>query len=190
MDDGLITISIMTKNNKEDLIRCLSSFVAFNLPILIIDTGSQDGTIEYLRENKIQYIEKEFNDDFSEIRNLSFDFIKTKWIFFIDSDEYIEEEKLKEILKKLKTEKSDIILFPVNNLVNENVIIREPFKIKIIKNISSLRYKGKIHEYIDSGIENTCVFWNIPIIHTGYQNQEVNFDKIKRNLKILVLMLK
>lgn len=99
-----LTIAIPVKNEGKNLSKCLSSIGKdFASHIVLIDSGSTDSTCEIAREFGVTVIEFEWNGKYPKKRNW---FLKnfppeTKWIMFLDADEYLTDEFKSEMRKKL-----------------------------------------------------------------------------------------
>lgn len=58
--------------------------------IVIVDTGSMDGTLEIAREFGAKIVHHPWNDDFSEARNVSLANATGDWALWLDADEEVE----------------------------------------------------------------------------------------------------
>ena len=117
---GLVTIIIPVYNVEKFLVKCLESVIRQkyrNLEIILVDDGSTDtsGIIcdEYaLKDNRIQVIHKE-NAGLSSARNAGLDIAKGEYIYFLDSDDWIEENTINENLDFLKRYNADMVIFGI-----------------------------------------------------------------------------
>lgn len=84
-----ITVCMIVKNEEACLKKCLESVKGIG-PIVIVDTGSTDNTIEIARRytDKV-YTDYKWNDSFAEARNYAKSKVETDWILSIDADEYL-----------------------------------------------------------------------------------------------------
>lgn len=108
---NLVSISyiIPTFNNLTLLKRCISSFepqLKVEDKVIIVDDGSTDGTIEYLKEKYLDndnfIILTQKNSGSGSARNYGMKSVETDYIWFVDADDYIVEhaaEKVKTVLK-------------------------------------------------------------------------------------------
>jgi glycosyltransferase involved in cell wall biosynthesis len=90
-----LTIAIPVKNEEINLPRCLNA-IGKNLAryVVVIDSGSTDRTREIARNYGVEIIDFQWNGKFPKKRNwyLRNYPIKTKWILFLDADEYLTPE--------------------------------------------------------------------------------------------------
>ncbi len=88
------TVTVLTYNSERTLEACLRSVAAFD-EILVLDGGSTDRTLEIARSFGAR-IESQSDTpgpiaDFTIVRQRSFDLAKHDWIFWLDSDEFVDE---------------------------------------------------------------------------------------------------
>lgn len=113
MESELISIVVPIYNVEKYLKKCIDSILVQtykNIEIILVDDGSPDncGAIceEYgKKDSRIKIIHKE-NGGLSDARNVGIEVAIGKYITFIDSDDYVDENYiayLYQILKKYKT---------------------------------------------------------------------------------------
>ncbi|MDU7239946.1 glycosyltransferase family 2 protein [Clostridium sp.] len=175
-----ISLAMIVKNEAEVLEDCLGSVKNLVDEIIVVDTGSQDGTIEVARKMGAKVYEFRWCNDFSMARNFAAGKCIGDWILVLDADEVVNIG-----------EKQDLIDFAINN---PSCIGRIKIESKFIdgNEISSsteyvsrfypkgLMYKGCIHEQLESLYTRKNI--NLEVIHSGYFNK----DKSKRNLDLLL----
>jgi glycosyltransferase involved in cell wall biosynthesis len=89
-----ITIAIPIKNEVEVLQGCIDAIGDdFVEKIILIDSGSTDGSVEIAKRNNIEILDFTWDGKFPKKRNWFLRNHKptTKWILFLDADEYITE---------------------------------------------------------------------------------------------------
>jgi len=90
----LLSIGMMVKNEEKYLDRCLISLnpilKKLDCELIIVDTGSTDNTVEIAQKytNKIYF--HQWNNNFSEMRNITLNYCSGNWFFCIDGDEVLE----------------------------------------------------------------------------------------------------
>ena len=134
-----ITLSIIIPmyNCEKYIKRCIESVVkqeGISLEIILIDDGSNDNTIEICekimsnRNNIDIVIIKQQNHGVSYSRNKGISKAKGKYIMFLDSDDYLEENSLKNI-KDLLNEEIDVLRYSYK-IIEKDKIKKEVFKNK------------------------------------------------------------
>lgn len=113
--------------NVENYIReCLESLINQSLQdieIILIDDGSSDnsGKIcdEYSeKDDRIKVIHKK-NEGVSIARNTGIEIAKSKYITFVDSDDWIELDTYKILMSELEKNDTDLIIYNYNNYIDK-----------------------------------------------------------------------
>lgn len=98
----------------EKCIKSLLNQTLDDIEIILVNDGSKDNSASiakrYWQENteKIVYLEKE-NGGLGDARNYGIPYAKGEYIAFIDSDDYVEKDMYKQMLKKAEEEHSDMV---------------------------------------------------------------------------------
>lgn len=101
-----LTIVIPTKNEEKNIQLCLNAIGRnFAKEIVLIDSGSTDNTLNISRKFNVTILHFEWDGNFPKKRNW---FLfnhppKTKWVLFLDADEFLTENFKFEVRNKLKT---------------------------------------------------------------------------------------
>ena len=90
----MITLSLCMIIKDEELVldRCLNSICDIVDEIIIVDTGSSDNSKEMAKRYTDNIYDYNWNDDFSEARNFSFEKATKDYILWLDADEILENE--------------------------------------------------------------------------------------------------
>lgn len=186
-----LSVCMITKNEENNIYRCLKSVEKLADEIIILDTGSTDNTLNIARSfPKVKIYNYIWNNDFSAARNESLSHATKKWVFFIDADEELVKEDIPILKKFMKKEKKEALGFRLINII-DGIEHNNIYTVRFFKKRSSYKFEGKIHEQITPSIYKRngpdCITnTNIRILHYGYDGNIVNIDsKIDRNLDIL-----
>ena len=90
MGKAPLSIAIITKNEEENIRSCLQS-IAFARQIVVVDSGSADGTLQIAAEFGCD-IYKESWLGFGPQKQLAIDKCREQWILVLDADERIPQE--------------------------------------------------------------------------------------------------
>lgn len=197
-----LSIVIMCRNEERCIARCLSSVkeqLEAEDELLIIDTGSTDETLAIVKRTapRARIIQEKWKDDFSDIRNKAIDKAKKEWIFFVDADEYLEENalrNLKRLLSIINIQKHPhLAVCPT--IVNSNNHVVNGVK-RIIRKKSQLKFFGYVHEelryskaQLGKDVESLS-FDNVVIFHDGYEKKIIEEkNKVDRNVSLLRKMV-
>ena len=132
--------------------------------ILIVDTGSTDGTAEFFMEKKdVTYVQdgiilrEGYGPARNHLRELSRQFHGAHWMIYLDADERIEPEDFHKLrfLKDYLVDDFDVIALPrLNRLSKDNHETKVDFRIapdyqaRMTRLDSPLRYVRKLHEQV------------------------------------------
>ena len=116
MRGPLTTIVVPVYNTKTTIDRTIESIINqtyYDLEIILIDDGSVDGTSQVCdewtkRDMRIKCIHKH-NEGLGLTRNRGIAEAKGKYIFFIDSDDYIENNMVADLIRKAEEYNADIV---------------------------------------------------------------------------------
>lgn len=129
--DDLITVILNMYNAEKYAKKCLDSIVAQtykNLEILIINDGSIDNTLEICNsysDERIKIISQE-NKGLSISRNVGIDNAKGEYLFFVDSDDFIENDTIEYLYKLSKKHNADISTCNPLDIYNYNFSVKCP----------------------------------------------------------------
>lgn len=121
-----ISVVIPVYNVEKYIRECLDSVVnqTFkDIEIICIDDGSSDSSLDILNEyatkdNRIKILTQE-NKGPSYTRNRGIDTAQGKYLYFMDSDDYIERESLEELYDIAESNSTDCIIFKMINFDDE-----------------------------------------------------------------------
>ena len=86
-----LSLCMIARDEASFLERCLASAAPHVDEIIVVDTGSTDGTVRVARAAGAEVSEFEWVDDFAEARNASLRAASGDWILLLDCDEVIAE---------------------------------------------------------------------------------------------------
>lgn len=140
-----ISVIIPIYNSEKYLKQCLNSIINQTLEdieVICVDDGSWDKSsmivLDYMEKYDNFILLKKENGGQSSARNLALKNAHGKYIYFLDSDDYIEPVALKSLYEKAEKENLDIIFFDTTPFFENQGIYK--------KNINYVNYyvrKGK-----------------------------------------------
>ena len=190
-----ISACYIVKNEEDNLKLSIDSLKRSVDEIVVVDTGSTDGTIEIAKSYGAKIIKTLWEDDFSKPRNVALEEATGDWIIFLDADEFFAfPEKVRSAIENLAQDTEAIIIPRINiDKDNDNREINRNLDLRIFRNVDYLRYRGMIHENIenikDGDFSHVLSNGDLTIYHTGY-SATLHRDKYLRNLRILELEIK
>lgn len=189
----LVTIGVPVSNQISTIRRCMEGIkpILESLPaeLLVIDTGSTDGTVEVTLEYGARVVEFPWCDNMSATRNTGIYHAKGLWYLSIDDDEWFENvDDIIEFFKSGKYKEYEFAAYIQRNYTTaDGKCYDDYYTTRMAKITKELHFEGRIHDaYI--GITDKNRYF-IPAIanHQGFQriSQEKTLQKVKRNLSLL-----
>jgi glycosyltransferase involved in cell wall biosynthesis len=104
-----VSCCLIVRNEEATLRDCLSSVADLVQEIIIVDTGSTDGTREVASGFGARVVDFTWQDSFASARNESIRHATGRWIFWLDADEWLDpvgRQKLVALFALLRDEKA------------------------------------------------------------------------------------
>ena len=128
--------------------KCLKSFQLTGYDIIVVDTGSTDGTKEMVAKYTPYLYDFEWVNDFSAARNFAISKVKSEYIIMADSDETLKGWDKKVFERRLKEHPKGLGSIRKENLLDEEgtdyTISNEPR----VFSKNCYHYEGSIHEQV------------------------------------------
>lgn len=177
MKKNTVAVNIITKDNEPYLKNTLDCSKKISDEIVIVFTGEKNSEEyklckQYCPDTTYYF---KWNNNFSKARNFAIDKTKSKWIIWLDSDEFIDDESIENI-KKLINNK-------INNMYHQFKLVHGSTtmgQIRMFLKHDDIRWQNPIHERI--------IPKNFPDKHSGikiiHKVNNIN-DSSVRNINIL-----
>lgn len=173
MNNPIVSIITPVYKVVNCLPKCIESVISQTFTeweMILVDDGSPDksGEIcdEYaLRDSRIKVLHKQ-NGGPSSARNLGIEHAQGKYIWFVDSDDWIEQGALSRIFNVMDNSSADICFFCLNPISNREVQVPFDFKSIVGNNVDGVHYVGKqecakafVEIEMSGGMGWTCNKW-------------------------------
>lgn len=191
-----VSACVIMKNEISHVEAWLDNVRGFAQEIIVVDTGSTDGTNEFLaKQFDVKLISYEWQHDFAQAKNVALQEATGDWLVFTDADEcFYQPQNIIEYLEQLDKKSTSIeaIFCPIDNIDadSNNEIINSDVVPRIIRNHVGIKYMGAVHEQLTKGrepwqdIKYIVADRQLAIRHTGYSTKVIPF-KHQRNYEIL-----
>ena len=105
-----ITVIVLTKNEEKNIEACISSAKAIAQRIIVVDCGSEDGTVQLAEKCGAETVFHEWEGHAAQF-NWALDncSITTQWVFRLDADERISDELAEEIKAKINSSEAEAV---------------------------------------------------------------------------------
>lgn len=186
MSDKTVSVCLIVKNEEHNLPRCLKSVRGVASQVVVVDTGSTDGTVETASKLGAEVHFFPWINDFAAAKNYAVSFARGQWVLMLDADEELEAEsksKLQVVLRK--TGVADALFVDVADIDGTGYFHDLTRQCRMFRRGVGIHYKGKVHE-IPVGYKSG-VRGEIRIVHHGYFDVpvELRLAKARRNADIL-----
>lgn len=193
-----LSLCMIVRDEIDCLQRCIDSVKDVVDEIVIVDTGSTDGTLDLAKKYASKLAQIVWIDDFSYARNISVDMATGDWILVLDADEYLRKESCSDLLQSIKM--PNMLAY---NLAVRNHHERDYFEIffilRLFRRMPTVQYTGKVHEQVTPPLLEimkanpkwrSTTLNNVIIEHDGYiEKRTKNQNKKSRNIQLLTKAL-
>lgn len=161
----MVTVSIcmIVKDEEQILERCLASLAGLWEELIIVDTGSSDGTVAIAKKYTSHVYSFSWIDDFSAARNFSISKASQEFIYIADADEVLDEENRQKflLLKQTLLPEIDVVEMMVTNQLAFNTTYNfdTEYRVKMFRRLHRFRFVDPIHEtlHFDAGLYKSDV---------------------------------
>lgn len=187
-----LSVVMMVKNEERYLDDCLSSLKPvidkIKTELIIIDTGSEDRTVEIAKKHTNKVYFHKWNSDFASMRNKTISYATGEWILVLDGDEVLKgADKLVEFLESPESKQYNTGRLIIRNITSEKGKQGDVYfsLLRLFKNTKDFSYKGAIHEQPQYQ-EPICDI-DVRLDHYGYLSTDKDLMELKytRNVEIL-----
>lgn len=193
----LLSIGMIFKNEIRCLERCLKSLEplrqAIPCELIMVDTGSEDGSREIAERYADLVVDFPWVNDFAAARNAAMDRALGKWYLTIDSDEYLDPD-ISQLIQFFQTGKEALgAIIQRNYFTAEmNGDYSDSFAVRLALMSSGPRYQGRIHESFSTASRYSPATLSKTVLHhDGYVGLrgEAGKEKRERNRSLLRIEL-
>lgn len=184
-----IALNMIVKNEEDNICRTLESVKDFCDLFTILDTGSEDNTVNVIinfckKNNKPLYLISYPFENFSITRNIAIEYANDKadYLLFMDSNDELKnyDPKLKLFLQEnINSER--MLGFYIKQEWNSGGKIDRFFNIRLVKTKNNWHYRAPVHEYITCPkVESNGTSSHVVKIENGiviYQDRSLDAHK-------------
>jgi len=157
-----LTIVVPIYNIEKYLNRCLTSLVnqtSKEFEVLCVNDGTKDNSIDIIdefvkKDSRFKRLDKP-NGGLSDARNYGLKHVDTKYVMFIDGDDYVEPYLVETCLKHMENDDLDMFVFAYNQTVLEKDT-KEIIKMEIDDGVYCLEDAPRILAYTPNAAWNKC----------------------------------
>jgi glycosyltransferase involved in cell wall biosynthesis len=186
-----VSLCMIVKDEESMLPRCLAAVADHVDEIIVVDTGSTDGTVAIAESFGARVLHHEWDGDFSAARNVSLDAATSDWLMYLDADEVLVEgegPRLRELLGH--TWREGIFLTETNHVgeMEDGAAVAHN-ALRLFRNRPEYRFEGRVHEQFAHRLPSLLErieYTQIRVDHFGYLGAVRDAKgKSNRNLELL-----
>jgi glycosyltransferase involved in cell wall biosynthesis len=188
-----VSLCVIVKNEAHNLCDCLAPVAELVDDIVVVDTGSTDGTAEIARGLGARVFSYAWVDSFAAARNESLRHATGDWVVWLDADDRVDEVnrvRLRVLLENLPNENVGFVM--------KCLCLPDPKTgrgaavdhVRLFRRHPALRWRYRVHEQILPGLRalgGTARWSDVVVLHTGYQDPALRQTKLQRDFRLLCL---
>jgi 2-polyprenyl-3-methyl-5-hydroxy-6-metoxy-1,4-benzoquinol methylase/glycosyltransferase involved in cell wall biosynthesis len=190
-----VSACLIVKDGENSLGRTLDSIEGLYDELIIgVDETTSDDTWKICEKYNAQYFKMKTpvgkdGIGFAEARNLTIERASMDWIFWIDSDEVLENgENLKKYLRHNCFDAYGIKQH--HFAVEPEGILKTDFPARLFRNHRGFKFFGHVHEHpeikeINNGPGKVYIISDVAIMHNGYATEARRRKRFERNFPLM-----
>lgn len=198
MTPPLISLCMIVKDEAHQIEKCLQSIHSVVDEIIVVDTGSTDGTQELCRRYGATVIEIPWENSFAKARNMGLQKAVGEWILWMDADEELHADDHEFLRQAVISSKADALFVKVIHYFGtqkEQVTPHRAYRwaqIRLFRNKKGFRFERHIHEILQwpkgAAHDQPIPLLPVRLHHYGYMSDAIRRkQKVQRNLQLLLL---
>jgi len=157
-EEETVSLCMLNHNEGAFLSRAICSARPYINELIVVDTGSTDGSDSMAEQFGAKVYSFDWVNDFSAARNFSLSKSTCKWILRIDPDEAIPQETGMRIPSLIKDQKVDGFVFPIKNWLQDPSTPNAQWALsetcRLYRNrYPVVKYTNPVHEELDDSLK-------------------------------------
>lgn len=190
-----VSLTMIVRNEEENLPACLGSATDLFDEIVVVDTGSTDRTVEIARSFGARVFEFIWVDDFAAARNVALAHATGDYAFWLDADDRIEPlqcGRLRTLFDGLRSTDTAYVVRCACDPDSAGGGATVVDHVRLFPVREDVRWTYRVHEQILPSLRRAgvAVHWTDAVIrHVGYNDPVLRKTKLVRDRAILELEL-
>jgi glycosyltransferase involved in cell wall biosynthesis len=186
-----LSIVILTKNEERNITRCLNSIKSLTNDIIIVDSGSEDKTIEIANSFGANIVQENWQG-YSKAKNKGNQIAKFDWILSLDADEELNDELQQSIQKTFTTPQDSNMVFSIQRkmvycgqVLNNGSVYNE-YRQRLFNRNTSHWNDNEVHEELAFIKPITKVKLNGFLWHHSYSSSAEQLERLEKYAQLNV----
>jgi len=176
-----LSLFIITKNEAANIKVCLESAQALVGEIIVVDSHSQDGTVQICEQLGAQVFTRDFNG-FTDQKNFALSQVTKPWALSLDADETLTPELADEIRTVLNHPDADgYELGRLNSFLGKQMFhggLKKEYILRLVRTQNAKYEGGLVHEKLV--VPGPVKRLEHPFLHCSYTTIETYFEKFNK----------
>lgn len=189
-----VSACLIVKDAEATLPCCLESIRDLVQEIVVVDTGSRDGTAARAGVLGARVYHFPWTDDFASARNEALCHATGRWVLSLDADEYLDEAnraKFRDLIENLPKDDAAYVLTMRSPMPGGSFLDIQ--NVRLFRKHPQIRWQYRVHEQLGPALARAghpTRMTDVVIHHAGYEDPRTRFRKIERNARLLELDLR
>ena len=182
-----ISLCMIVRDEEEFLGQCLDSVLGVVDEIVVVDTGSRDGTVAIAESHGAKVVHFAWTEHFGEARNQAIEAATGDYMLVLDADERLEAASAHHIREEVDAGEFDVAYLHFENVSETGTAQRRWIAPRLYRMTPGIRYIGRVHEQVGQGLAKVrAATIEARVHHYGYQQAVFAArDKTRRNSELL-----
>lgn len=184
-----ISVCVITKNEAENLKKCLEALTPYPFEIVVTDTGSEDDSVEVAKQYTNRVYTFEWVNDFSAARNFCISHASHNTILSLDTDEFLRPLDWDALQASLMEHPKSLGAIELYNYFDVDGETRSQItRLERLFNRRYYHFINPIHEVLVPVGNLVPSSYNAPVSlnHVGYQGTEKKLrEKAERDIALI-----
>ncbi len=177
-----LCLTMIVRDEEAMLGGCLASVAGIVDEVVVVDTGSRDGTMAIARAAGATVLEEPWQDDFSAPRNRAIAASRADWVLVLDADERLTDGARSALRRALDADDFDCGMLPLAHASRLDAAIEDVARgvdrigdavhlPRLFRRTPDLRYTGIVHENVGAwqtaAGRRTKLLPEVQVVHLG-----------------------
>jgi tetratricopeptide (TPR) repeat protein len=189
-----VSACLIVKDAEATLPCCLESIRDLVQEILVVDTGSSDGTAARAGVLGARVYYFPWTDDFAAARNEALRHATGRWVLSLDADEYLDaanRARFADLVANLPADDAAYVLTMRSPMPGGSFLDIQ--NVRLFCKHPQIRWQYRVHEQLGPALARAghpIRMTDVVIHHAGYEDPRTRLRKIERNARLLELDLR
>ncbi|MGD9123693.1 MAG: tetratricopeptide repeat protein [Desulfarculaceae bacterium] len=165
MPEPTLGLIMILRNEAANLGRSLAPVASCFDQVVVVDTGSEDGTRDLCRRMGASVFDYKWGHDFAAARNFSISKATADWLFWLDGDNAITPQDVVELRRVISSSRGEAILWALEKVEPQGGRLWQK---RCFPRSPKVRFQGRVHEQLVHPPEWPALATNVIVRHWGY----------------------